>query len=313
MLHISSQALASALNHSQVIDAIKQQFLQDYEMPDRHHHFYRAGQKQENTLLLMPAWNARYMGVKQVISAPGNARLSLPSIQGTYTLMDAQSGVPLAVMDARRLTAVRTACASALASRYLAREDAKTLLIIGGGQVALHLIPAHLAVRNYDQVWVWTRRAEAFQDFKEELGDVRVPVKQAMDLEAAVRQSDVISAATLSETPLIQGDWLQPGQHLDLIGSFKKHMREADDSAIVKSRLYVDTLYGALHESGELGIPLQKGLITADDVQGDLPGLCRGKDKGRGDAREITLFKSVGMAIEDLAAAILVYQKCQHG
>ena len=310
MCYISKEELESSLKYSRVIDALEQAFKASFHMPDRHHHFYKTGST-ENTLLLMPAWNTQYMGVKQVISAPGNARLNKPSIQGVYSLMDLETGEPLALMDARYLTAVRTACASALAAKYLARKDAETLLVIGGGEVALQLIGAHLAVRNYKQVLVWMRRPEAFETFRKRLGPLEVPLNFVHSLEAGVLQADVVTAATLTKVPLILGEWLQEGQHLDLIGSFKMDMREADDAAILKSRVYVDSLHGALYESGELGIPVQKGLIQAEHVLGDLQGLCQGQVSGRKHAQELTLFKSVGMAIEDLATAILVYQQIQ--
>lgn len=306
---ITISQINEALRHKELINALETAFREEFEMPNRHHHFYRLSSGQENTLLLMPAWANGYMGIKQVISAPANAQIGLPTIHGTYTLSNAATGQPLAVMDAAGLTAIRTACASALAAKYLARKNAKTLLVVGAGKVATQLIHAHLAINNYTEVLVWMRKPEAFQAFKNGLGDVNVPVHLVDNLEIAVKTADVISCATLSNTPLIKGEWLRSGQHLDLVGSFKMNMREVDDEAVKKSSLFVDSKYGAVHESGELGIPLKNNIISQQDIRADIIELCQGKHKGRENEEEITLFKSVGIAIEDLVAALVVYKR----
>jgi len=308
MIVIAEQQIREILNHRSLIDALATGFRERYEQPDRHHHFYRPAGSSENTLLLMPAWNDTYIGVKQVVSAPGNGAKGIPTIHGLYSLMDARTGQLMAVMDAGRLTAIRTACASALAARYLAPARPTTLLVIGGGKVASELIPAHLAVRDYQKVLVWTRRREAFDTFKRGLLPLSVPVIWERHLEEAVRKADVISCATLSEVPLVKGAWLRAGQHLDLIGSFKMGMREADNLAVSKSSIFVDSRYGALNESGELGIPAREGVIGQRDILADIKELCREEHDGRTTPEEITLFKSVGLAIEDLVAASLVYK-----
>lgn len=309
MMLINSLQVTENLEHGELITVLEAAFKRDYQMPDRHHHFYTSPGSQENTLLLMPAWSNSYLGIKQVVVAPGNAQNGIPTIQGIYTLLDADTGTPLSILDAAALTSIRTACASALAAKYLAREDVKTLLVVGGGKVAAQLISAHLAIRNYQKVQVWMRRPEAFAAFKEDIGPVSIAIEWASDLEQAVKTADVISCATGSESPLIHGEWLRPGQHLDLIGSFKMNMREVDDEALVRSSLFVDSRHGALHESGELAVPLNSGVIREEDILADITELCRGLHKGRTSQTEITLFKSVGMAIEDLAAASLVYER----
>lgn len=309
MIIITDEQIEETLDHQSLIDALESAFRQGYEMPNRHHHYYQTAQKQENTLLIMPAWTDEYLGIKQLVAAPANGKIGKPTIQGIYTLFDTCTGEPVAVMDAAGLTAMRTACASALAAKYLAPRDPQTLLVVGGGKVARELITAHLAVRNYKEILVWMRRPEAFTAFKHGLHPLAIQVTLAGNLEEAVRRADVISCATPAETPLISGEWLQEGQHVDLIGSFRMNMREVDDGAIVKSTLFVDSRYGAFHESGELGIPAQNGLIKQEDVLADIGELCRGRHAGRTSQKEITLFKSVGIAIEDLTAAILVYQR----
>lgn len=308
MIVVSQEQVIRVLNHLQLIRAMEETFCAPYFMPDRHHHFYQAG-SDENTLLLMPVWTKKYLGLKQAIVAPGNNQAGLPSVNAVYLLSDAKTGIPLAMIDGTSLTAIRTACTSALAAKYLARKDARILLILGGGNVARQLIYAHTSVRDYTKILVWTRRPAAFGAFSIIQSDMPdIPIEPVENLETAVREADVISCATPSTTPLIHGEWLREGQHLDLIGSFKMNMRETDDMAVAKCRLYADSPHGALYESGDLGIPLKKGIINENDFIGDIVQLCRNEISGRQSDHEITLYKSVGMAIEDLAAAMFVYK-----
>src|SRR5690606_38900157 len=196
----------------------------------------------------------------------------------------------------------------ALAAKYLARKDASTLLVLGGGKVAKHLVPAHAAVRNYKKIIVWMRNKDKFEEFRNELSVSRDLVVFADNLEEAVREADVISCATMTVEPLVRGEWVKSGAHLDLVGSYKPDMREVDDEAILKSRIFVDSRMGALHETGELAIPIKTGSIKESDVVADISELCLGKNKGRENENEVTIFKSAGLAIEDLAAALLTYQ-----
>ena len=200
------------------------------------------------------------MGMKQVTVAPGNAKANMPSIFAQYILSDSRTGQPLAVMNATELTARRTACTSALAASYLCRNDAENLLIVGGGKVAQHLAQAHSAVRNFKKISVWMRNPAKIEAFIADLKNQGLTVEAVTNLEDAAREADLISCATPSETPIIEGDWLKPGTHLDLIGSYKPKTREADDTAIQRSSIFVDSREGALHESGELAMPLREEL-----------------------------------------------------
>lgn len=305
---ICDETIFTVLQYRDLVQQLNDVFTSKYTMPLRHHHFYENEEKNENALILMPAWNETYLGVKQVIVAPNNHSRGLPAIHAIYTLYDAVTGVPLAQMDAAGLTSRRTACTSALAASFLARKDAKQLLVVGSGKVAQHLVQAHMAVRDYQTIQVWARTDAKAKDLVDELSRQGYPVEHAVDLEEAVQKADVVSCATLSEDPIIQGEWLKEGTHLDLIGSHTPKTREADDEAIRKSRIYVDSRDGALHETGELAIPIAKGIFSPDSVQGDIAELCKGERQGRETEEEITLFKSAGLAIEDLAAAILVYK-----
>ena len=306
---ITQAELEKLLEYNSLILALDEAFREDYTVPLRHHYnFQNPTATNESTLLLMPAWQAGgYLGVKLIVVTPDNHQRQRPSIQGTYTLFDANTGTPLAQLDAKELTNRRTAAASALAARYLARPDSTTLLLVGTGALAPHLIRAHTTGRNLRQVLVWGRNFAKAERVTERFSDATFTVEAVRDLEAAVAKADIISCATLSKKPLLKGAWLQAGQHLDLVGSFKPNMREADDAALRKSSIFADFTEGASRESGDLAIPLREGVISPQDIQSDLFGLCRKAHPGRQSSQEITFFKSVGHALEDLAAAKLAY------
>ncbi|MEM8906698.1 MAG: ornithine cyclodeaminase family protein [Bacteroidota bacterium] len=310
MRHFSSQQLANALAYGPLIEVLRQAFRASYEVPMRHHHdFANPLAGKPSTLLLMPAWQVgQYLGVKMVTVSPENSQHQLPAIQGIYVLFDAHLGHPIALMDAPTLTAHRTAAASALAADYLARADSQTLFLVGTGRLAPELIRAHCQIRPIQQVYVWGRnpsKAEAVADLFEQH---QVTVHSIASIEEGVALADVITCATLSETPLIQGRWLRSGQHLDLVGSYRPNMREADDEVMLRSSIFVDTYAGATKECGDIAIPLQTGLLTKEQIKADLFELTRGQKPGRQNADEITCFKSVGHALEDLAAAKMVYE-----
>lgn len=308
MLIIPDDKIISLLDYKKLIEALREIFLSDYTMPVRHHHFYQTEEGEENTLILMPVWNKEYLGMKQVTVAPANASKNMPSIYAHYILSNSKTGQPLAMMNATELTARRTACTSALAASFLARKDAENLLVVGGGKVAQHLVQAHFAVRKFKKVSVWMRNQEKMEEFVSSLKAQGYPVEVVTDLENSARQADLISCATLSKTAIIKGDWVKPGTHLDMIGSHKPTTRETDDDAIRKSTIFVDSRAGALHETGKLALPIADGIITENDVKADIVELVKGIHPGRSSSEEITLFKSAGLAVEDLAAALLVYK-----
>jgi ornithine cyclodeaminase len=258
----------------------------------------------------MPAWSKsgeRFIGHKLVNLFPDNARLNKPAVSGSYVLMSGDTGETLAVMDGAALTAWRTACASALAARYLARDDASHLVMIGAGALAPHLIRAHLAVRPIKRVTLWNRTRSHAISTAFALSTAGIESAIAEDLDEAVREADIVSCATLSPVPLVKGAWLKKGAHVDLVGAFSLKTREADDAAIRRARVFVDSRKTAPKGSGDIAIPLKKRVLSLKGIQADLFELCRGKKKGRKGKSEITLFKSTGLALEDLAAAILVW------
>lgn len=296
-----------------LLQALEQLFVQGCDVPLRHNHpIQSADGEQAGILLLMPAWQpGKRLGVKTVSIFPGNQSKGLPGLHSVYILYDADTGRPLAVLDGDVITSRRTAAASALAARWLSRPDAKKLLVVGSGRVASLLPAAYRAVREIDTVEVWSRTASSAAALVESLRAQGFNAHQAHDLEAAVRSADIVSCATLSTAPLIQGQWLQPGTHLDLIGGFTPAMRESDNACLQRSTVFADTAE-ALMKAGDLLTPIAQGAWDATQLAATLETLCRGQHAGRQSAQEITLFKSVGSALEDLAAASLAYDGDLH-
>jgi len=309
---IPAADVETALDFDSLVERLRQAFRRDIQVPTRHHHSLTEGAEpgpNDGTLLLMPAWSSRHIGVKVATVFPDNATRNLPAVMGSYLLLDGRSGAPLALVDGPRLTAKRTAAASALASSYLSRPDCERLLMVGTGTLAPELITAHAAMRPICNVLVWGRNADKAGRLAKRLDRKKFRVAPTTDLEGAVRGADIVSCATLATEPLIHGDWLQPGQHLDLVGGFRPDMREADDACIRRARVFVDTRAGACKEAGDIVQPLDSGVLQRDDIAADLFDLTRGARAGRRFYDQITLFKSVGTAIEDLAAAELALER----
>jgi ornithine cyclodeaminase len=307
---ISAAAIDAALDYPALVAALRQAFAADWVVPVRHHHAVPIPGEADQTLLLMPAWEGgKSVGIKIVTITPGNGARNLPAVQGIYLLMDGATGAPSALMEGKTLTVRRTAAASALAASFCARKDAALHLMVGAGALSRPLIEAHRAVRPIAKTLLWARDAAKAEEQAKTLAKAGIAVEVAKDLEAAARKADVISCATLSAEPLIRGAWLKPGAHLDLVGAYLPELRESDDAAVQRATLFVDTRAGALKEGGDLLQPLKAGIIRESDVAAELADLCKGRHPGRKSEAEITLFKSVGTAIEDLAAAKLMLER----
>ena len=291
-----------------LINAIRDAFRQGGEAPVRHHHTIPGNDRDDVTLLLMPAWDEEGdFGIKLATIARSNAALGLPTLHGLFVLFAGETGVPRAILDAGALTARRTAAASALASRYLSRTDSKTLLVIGTGRVARQLAAAHCSVRPIEEVRIWGRNAVSAKEAANEVNrDTGIRCVTVPDVETGAAGADVITSATPVEVPLLHGDWVGPGTHVDLVGAYKPAMCEADTDLIAKAdQVFVDTLDGAKDEAGELIQAVEAGVFSFEDVAGDMYSLSSLDTSARNNADEITLFKSVGTALEDLAAAQL--------
>ncbi len=259
----------------------------------------------EGTYLTMPAADREgWFGVKQVSVLPGNPSRGKPSVQAWYTLF-ASDGSPVLACDATVLTRFRTAGVSAIAAKQLAPRGARALLVVGTGSLAPWLAEAHTWVRPYERIFVWGRNPEKAERLAETLRErLGLEVEAAASLEAAVREADVISAATTARSPIVKGAWLRAGQHLDLVGAFLPEMAEADAEAVKRADVFVDDLEACRLEAGDL-IQAQAQGWSFDGVYGELAEVTAGK-AGRAGPERVTLFKSVGLALEDLVVAKLL-------
>ncbi len=317
MRTIAAGEIEAVLSYPALVDILGDAFRAGAKAPPRHHHTIKLEDRPDATLLLMPAWTASasgaqaagsYAGVKIVTVSPDNNQIGKPAVMGLYLLVDGKTGEPRALIDGQRITQWRTACASALAASYLAREDASKLLVVGAGALCPFLAQAHSAVRPIDEIRIWNRTSENAAKAAAALREAGLNASVAENLDEAIGWADIVSCATISTEPLVRGELLTPGTHLDLVGAFTPTMRESDDEAIRRARVYLDTRAGATKEAGDIVQAVASGALTHEGIVADLFELTRGEKPGRQGADEITLFKSVGAALEDLAAGIAVYE-----
>lgn len=318
MRFFSADDVERLLSYPRLVHVLRDGFRTDAVAPLRHHHAIERGGRAAAFMLLMPAWSGLaqedggYLGVKLANVFPDNGAIGKPGVQACYVLMKGRTGEPCAVIDGARLTVWRTAAASALAADYLARRDCRRMTMVGAGALAPYLIRAHRSVRPIRDVTIWNRNTEKAAALAKRLeGTLPVSFSVTDDLEEAVCEADLVSCATFSVEPLVRGKWLRPGAHLDLVGAFTPERRESDDDCVCRARIFVDTREGALKEGGDIVQPMRAGVIFERDVLADLFDLARGLHPGRTDEDEITLFKSTGAALEDLAAAIHLYENAK--
>jgi ornithine cyclodeaminase len=307
---ISGTELKQFLPYPALIEALRKTFTQVSHAPLRHVH--RVSEPGPTTLLIMPVWQeSKQLGLKVVTVAPENRALGLPTVHALFILMDTATGVPIALMDGEQLTLRRTAAASALASDYLSRKESQHLLLVGTGRLAPHMAIAHCMMRPIQYVTVWGRNSHSVAQtavaLREEGLPEHIAIIESHDLSQSAQQADIICCATTSKEPVIFLDWVKPGTHIDLVGGFRPDMREADDALMRHSQIFVDTVEGTLAEAGDLIQPIQQGLITRDAVCAELADLTTHRHAGRLNNDDITVFKSVGTAIEDLCAASLAW------
>jgi ornithine cyclodeaminase len=261
---------------------------------------------------MMPAYlgEGRVMGLKAISVFPGNHATEYDSHQGTVMLFETQNGRLLAMMDAGKITAIRTAAVSGVATRLLAAADAENLAILGSGTQAATHLDAMRVVRNIKHVRVWSRNFDHAQLFAErKSARLSLPVEAIENAERAVDGADIICTVTSSTDPVLQGDWIAPGTHINAVGSSVPFARELDTAAVVKSKLFVDRRESTLNEAGDFLFPKKEGDINDAHVLGEIGDILLDKIKGRVSKEDITLFKSLGLAVEDVAAAHFIYQK----
>lgn len=302
--------VAAATPWPALIDAIEDVFLAEGAVgPDRTVHQVSVPDGPDASLLLKPGWIiGDVIAVKVVTFYPNNGALDLATVNAGVLLFDATNGVFLGACDGNVLTARRTAAASAVAAKRLARADASRLLVLGTGALGPMAAQAHAAVRDYDHIEIWGRSFAKAEAVADELREAGYSAVASIDLDASVAEADVISCVTGSTAPLVKGALLQPGTHVDLIGAFSPQMRESDDDVVRRARIWVDTKSDAIL-AGDLAQPLEAGIVHLDDLVGDLAELVAGTCPVRDEASEITMFKSAGTALEDVAAAKLVFDR----
>jgi ornithine cyclodeaminase/alanine dehydrogenase-like protein (mu-crystallin family) len=303
---IDADAVHGALDFPSLVEALREAFRVGATAPVRASHpVTPAGDR----LLLMPAWDGTGLGVKLVTVFPHNRARGLPSVSALYVLLDNTTGHPLALVDGEALTLRRTGAASALASTFLSRADSRRLLVVGTGALAPYLAHAHCAVRSIEDVAVWGRSPASAERTAASLKAHGLPARSVPSLADALQSADIVTCATTAREAIVHGAAVRPGQHIDLVGAFTPEMRECDDALVARATVFVDTFAGALAEAGDLVQPIARGAIARDHVRAELADLCAGCHAGRRHAHEITLFKSVGTALEDLCAARLVVER----
>lgn len=306
---ISAQQVDQVLDFPLLINALQQGFAKEFTMPPRQLWPLTSGQPE--AFALLPSWNEQVIAVKAFSYFPQNSQQNLPALHASILLYRRDNGVPLAWVEGSSVTCWRTAAVSALASRYLARPDARTLLLLGSGRLALPLIQAHLAEHDLHTLLLWGRNQPAVRQLWHKVQQLypRLQVQVVDDISAACQQSDIIVAATGAATPLLFGQDIPPGCHVDLLGNHSPQHRECDTELVRRASVYVDDRNNVLNEAGELLIPIAEKQFSASDIRAELAELCRRNQPARQHRDEITLFKSVGTALSDLLCAELVLQR----
>jgi len=306
---VSAEQVHHALNWPSLLEALHHAFGGSFTMPPRQ--VFRLDDTTHDAFALLPAWNEDVIAVKAFTYFPENP-LPHPSLHSQILLFDRQHGQPLALIDGTSVTWWRTAAVSALASGFLSRQNSATLLLLGTGKLAPYLIRAHAFVRPLTKIIIWGRSPEKVEalmtTMRAELP--QISFSSGSSIEDSCGSADIVVAATGSHEILVKGDWIRPGTHTDFLGNHHADKRECDTELVTRSRVYVDTFANCFKEAGELLIPINEGRFSKEQVIGELADLCSGKVAGRQAEEEITLFKSVGAALGDLAAARMVWLAC---
>lgn len=304
---LNADRVAECLDYEALIEALRSELTGAGSSPSRMR--LETGSADDRKLLLVkPAWDDDVAIIKLLTLNEMNRMTVVPFIQGVIVVFDQATGTPSCIMDARELTCRRTAAASALAADYLAAPEAEVLTLIGTGTLAPHMALAHAVNRPIRRVNVFGRSPEKAEATAKAIRSANptISTRVAAGLPEAVGEAQIVCAATSSSTPVVRGAWISNGAHIDLVGSYRPDARESDDAAIGMARVFVDDRAAAMREAGDIMIPIEKGVISNSDVVGELAELCGGVVQGRISENEVTAFKSVGMALEDLIAVKLV-------
>ena len=306
---ISAEEVHAALSYPELVDSLHEAYGGKYSMPPRQV-FLLDENTNHDAFAVLPSWNDQFIGVKSFTYFP-EAELPYKSLYSKILLFDRAHGEPLALVDVTTVTFWRTAGISGLATRLLSREDSETMLLLGTGNLAPYIIRANLSVRSLKRVMVWGRnlvKAESIVEMmQKEFPDVEFSAIE--DRQAACAEADIVVAATGSHDPVVLGEWIRPGTHTDFIGNHHADKRECDTELIKKAKVYADSRVNAFKEAGEILIPIKEGVFAEEGVVAELSEMCRGDAVLRENEEEVTLFKSIGMAMSDLVGAGLAYNE----
>ncbi|SBS26891.1 L-lysine cyclodeaminase [Marinomonas spartinae] len=311
MKTIGAEEVQQTLSFEELIPALALAFRSEFGMPQRQVYSLPDGTAEKHdTFAVLPAWTKDVVGVKSFTHYPDNPNQGRLTVAAQVLLFDRKTGSPIALVDGTSLTYWRTAAVSALASSLLARKDASTLLLFGTGELAPYMALAHASVRPIQHIFIHGRSEEKSSKVQALIQTARpdLNVDICDNVEDVITQADIISCATGSPTPLFKSVSLAAGTHIDLVGNHHTHCRECDTATIKMSHVIVDSRLNVLNEAGEILIPLKEGSIDESHIKGELAELCSGKVQGRKSNSQITLFKSVGTALADVASAYHVYQ-----
>ena len=308
MYIISAQDVHESLNFECLINALDAGFTQVAGTPPRQVYLLNDTPENNDAFAVLPAWNEEVIGVKSFTYFPENENYGYKTLSSKVMLFDRQYGQPLALVDGTSVTFWRTACVSALASRYLSRVNSEHLVFFGSGNLASYMIEAHLTVRPIKKVTLIARNREKASSLLSILADRFSHIEFLLGSgdQATVASADIISCATGSHTPLFDGTWVTAGTHIDLVGNHHQQYRECDSFTVSQAKLFVDSKDNVLREAGEVLLPISEGLITTSHIQAQLSNLKAFQFVRSAD--DITLFKSVGMALSDLLTAHIVYK-----
>ena len=310
---ITADEVHATLGYPALIDALQQAYANEFKMPPRQVFLLDEDDSNHDAFALLPSWNDQVIGVKAFTYFP-NPKPGNKSLYSQILLFNRENGEPLALVDGTSVTFWRTAGISGLATRLLSLENSETMLLLGTGNLAPYLIRANASVRPLKRIMVWGRDPQKAGSVIEGVqpGLPEVEFSVVDDLQAACGEADIIVSATGSHEPLVFGDWVGPGTHTDFIGNHHATKRECDTELIVKSKVYADSRVNAFKEAGEILVPISEGKFQKEDVAGELTEMCAGTVTLRQSDDEITLFKSIGMAMSDLVGASLVFSSLQN-
>ena len=311
---ISAEEVHQALSFPALVDALQEAYSGEYSMPPRQVFLLDEEGGANDAFAVLPSWSEQLIAVKAFTYFP-EAEAPYQSLYSKVMLFDREHGEPLALVDGSTVTFWRTAGISGLATRLLAREDARTMLMLGTGNLAPYIIRANASVRDLKKVMVWGRTRSKAEEISAmmavEFPDIEILAVE--DRQSACAEADIVVAATGSHEPVVLGEWIQPGTHTDFIGNHHAGKRVCDTALLLKSKVYADSRVNAFKEAGEILVPIEEGVFTREGVVAELAEMCQGSATLRESEEEITLFKSIGMAMSDLVGAGLAYQTVSKG